>query len=90
MSDFDVVKLNPANYFASPKEILKDQSLSKEEKIYILKQWAYDEREMAVAEEENMMSNQTQSGHILDEILNALIVLGVDSDEDRPPPTKQG
>ena len=56
-----------------------------------MQRWAYDEREKSVAEEENMQSAAALDiNNILDEILQSLLNLGVESDQDSPPPTKQG
>ena len=51
--DIEKAKLNPSSVFKRPADVLKT-TFSREEKIDILRRWAYDEREMAVAEEENM------------------------------------
>ncbi len=91
MVNIEVAKIDPASVFKHPHDVVDEQSLSRSQKIDILRRWAYDERELAVAEEENMQS-ATHDGHdiILDEILRSLLELGVDKDQDRPPPTKQG
>lgn len=91
MVNIELAKLNPSSVFQSPKDVLNEHSLSRDQKIDILRRWAYDEREMSVAEEENMIRADTdKNGNILDEILKSLLELGVDSDQDTPPPTKQG
>lgn len=90
MTDIEAAKLDPAHYYKSPREVIGDESLSRKDKIDILRRWAYDEREIAVAEEENMLSHDNKHGVILDEILQALLQLGVRSDESEHPPTKQG
>lgn len=90
MVNLEIAKLDPAREFKHPSDILKDRSLSREEKIDILRRWAYDEREKAVAEEENMQSSNANSSNILDEILSCLIELKVTSDQTKSPPTKQG
>lgn len=83
--------LNPANIFKSPKEVLAQDDLSREDKIKILKRWEYDQRELEVAEEENMgnlASNNDLS--ILDEILAALHILDPEHKIDDSSPTKHG
>lgn len=48
-------------------------------------------REKAVAEE-NMLraDNSNGKGNVLDEIMKVLLELGIDKEEKRPAPTKQG
>ena len=90
MVDLELAKHDPASLFKKPSDVLRDVSLSRKEKIDILRRWAYDEREKAVAEEENMRSTAESKKNILDEILAALIELGVANDQPTPPPTKHG
>lgn len=90
MVDIEMAKLDPTSVFKNPRDVLKDPSLTREQKIDILRRWAYDEREMSVAEEENMQSANIEPDNILDEILKSLLELGVDTDQEEPPPTKQG
>lgn len=91
MVNIEVAKIDPSSVFKRPHDVVHEKTLSRSQKIDILRRWAYDERELAVAEEENMQS-AAHDGHgiILDEILQSLLELGVDKDQDRPPPTKQG
>lgn len=56
--DIKKAKLDPASVFKMPQEVLEQDQLSKEDKIFILKQWEYDELELSVAEEENMTGNE--------------------------------
>lgn len=91
MVNIEKAMVDPSSEFQSPREVLNDYSLSREQKIDILRRWAYDEREMSVAEEENMLKVDNENNeNILDEILKALLELGVNSDQESPPPTKQG
>jgi hypothetical protein len=90
MVDLEAAKIDPANVFEHPEDVLMDKSLSRHEKIDILRRWAYDEREKAVAEEENMIGGEPDRNNILDQILDCLIKLKVSSDETLSPPTKQG
>ena len=87
----ETAKHDPASVYKRPKDVLDDETLTRHEKIDILRRWAYDEREIAVAEEENMLcEGPEQRDNILDEVLKSLIKLGVDSDQEDPPPTKHG
>ncbi|TAK75046.1 MAG: hypothetical protein EPO11_06055 [Gammaproteobacteria bacterium] len=88
MANVELAKLDPSSVFKRPKDVLNDKTLTREEKIDILRRWAYDERELAVAEEENMMT-PASNGTILDEVLESLLALGVDH-EGSGAPTKQG
>ncbi len=85
--DIEKAMLNPVSVFASPDEVVRDQSITREQKIKILKRWAYDARELEVAEEENMGGGPPS---MLGEILNALHSLDSDLDTENSPPTKQG
>ncbi len=88
MIDLKLAKTDPAQIFKHPEDVLIAKELSRHDKIDILERWAYDEREKAVAEEENMAS-LTKNGdvNILDEISRCLIMLGVDHNA-HPTPTK--
>jgi hypothetical protein len=90
MTDINIAKLDPTIIYARPIDVLKDDTLSKSDKIDILRRWAYDEREMAVAEEENMTGTDSDKSNTLDEILKCLLELNVDHDTPSSPPTKQG
>ncbi len=87
MTDLDRALLNPASIFASPDEVLAHEDLSHQQKIEILRRWEYDERELQVAEEENMAGGPSD---MLDEILRALHELGAGVDTEHSPLTKQG
>lgn len=86
--DIEHAKLDPASEFKNPAEVL-EANISREEKIDILKRWAYDAREMAVAEEENMIG-ESNHADVLQAIHFALAKLGVAISSDDQPPTKQG
>lgn len=90
MIDLEKAKHNPASIFRRPREVLKCQEFSRQQKIHILQQWAYDERELQVAEEENMQNhNASTKTNFLEEILHCLIELDA-AEQESPPPTKQG
>ncbi len=54
MTDLARALADPAGIYQEPADVLKDVSLSHEEKIQVLKQWEYDARGILVADEENM------------------------------------
>jgi hypothetical protein len=74
---------NPSKFFASPKDVLVDPKLSREDKIEILRQWEIDARLLAVADEENM--GQGENSH-LGAVVSALIAL---DDENKRPDTSE-
>jgi hypothetical protein len=75
---------DPAAQFAEPADIVAADELSKEQKIALLRQWAYDEREIAVATEEGMPGNESP---LLQRIVATLGELDPDGTTDAP--TKQ-
>jgi len=50
----DKALTNPADVYNEPNQVLQDASLTREQKMEVLKCWEYDARELEVAEEENM------------------------------------
>jgi len=67
---FEQILIDPSVNYAFPEDVLHDNRLTRDEKILVLKQWAFDEREIEVAEEENMRGG---AGPImLDEVMLAL------------------
>lgn len=52
--DLEAALRNPAAVFATPEEVLEHSELALEQRIEILRCWAYDASELAVAEEEGM------------------------------------
>ena len=50
----DNIISDPSAVFDNPEDVLSDSELSYDQKITVLKQWAYDAKELQVAEEENM------------------------------------
>lgn len=44
--------------FASPRDVVEDQTLSREVKLRLLIQWERDARELSVAEEEGMTGGE--------------------------------
>lgn len=85
--DIEKAMLNPAQVFDHPEDILKEESLTHEQKVKLLKRWEYDARELEVAEEENMGGS---SPSVLGEILVALNSLDAGGNTGHFSPTKQG
>lgn len=74
MIDLEKALLDPTAVFAHPKDVVANSQLTREQKIEILRRWAYDAKEMEIAEEENMGHQQHED--ILDEVLSCLSELG--------------
>ncbi len=79
--------LDPASVFRCPEDVFGEKSLTREQKIEILRRWEYDARELEVAEEENMGGGPPD---MLDQVLSVLHQLDADRDTEHSPPTKQG
>ena len=47
--------LDPTSVFASPEDIFYEQSLTRDQKINLLRRWEYDARELQVADEDHLM-----------------------------------
>ena len=76
MSKFDQALLNPTSMYKLPVEVVRDNSLTREQKIQILHRWEYDARELQIAEEENMPELAEEKGSMLSRVLDALYSLG--------------
>ncbi len=75
MTDFDKAMRDPSAVFDKPKDVLKDDSLDREQKVEILKLWAYDAKQLLIAEEENMPGDHAS---MLNRCKRALQELGVE------------
>lgn len=51
---FDKLVVDVAEHFATPEALLAEESLTREQKLALLRQWEYDLHLMQVATEENM------------------------------------
>ena len=85
--DLEKAMLNPRSEFSHPEEVLNQQTITREQKIKILRRWEYDARELEVAEEENMGGGPPS---MLGDVLAALHRLDSEIDTEHSPPTKQG
>ncbi len=70
MSDFEKAMLSPTSVYKIPNEVVEDDTLSREQKLKILRQWEYDAHELQVAEDENMPGDQPTS--MLHRIITAI------------------
>jgi hypothetical protein len=65
--------LDPTAVFDEPAQVLRREDLSREQKILILRRWAYDARELEAASDEGMRGESPEK---LDRVLDALRALG--------------
>ena len=88
MVDLNKAMLDPPGVFPHPEAVLHEQTLSRKQKVAILRRWEYDARSLAVAEEENMAGGPPD---MLADILGALNRLEERGGSvKRSPPTKHG
>lgn len=73
MIDLKRAMLDPSDVFASPEEVVNSKDLNTQQMIQILQQWEYDEKEIMIAEEENMGGES--SLNTIDRIHHLLIKL---------------
>jgi len=73
MTDFEKALLNPVSVYKEPKDVLADDTLTREQKIKVLRQWEYDAKELQTADDENMpVSEQATMLHRALEALREL------------------
>jgi hypothetical protein len=77
--DLERALLDPTAIFQGPEQVLQRDDLSREQKAAILRRWAYDARELEVAEDEGMRNGEPD---LLDRVLRALDELKVSSSAD--------
>ena len=85
-ANLDQALLDPGSVFESPEALLGTEALSQEQKIELLRRWAYDANESAVALEEGMPDGESD---LLRRILLALEQLTGGIDTEQVGPTKQ-
>jgi len=56
-AEFNKMKVDVAQHFKHPDEIVHNDDLATEQKITLLKEWEVDLRQLMVASEENMQSD---------------------------------
>ncbi len=85
--DIEKAMLDPSSVFMRPDEVCDESSLTRDQKIKVLRRWEYDARELGVAEEENMGGGPPD---ILEQVLKALQYLDAAMDVDPSHSTKLG
>ena len=78
--DMAKARLDPGAVFASPETLRDHPGLDRDQKLELLRRWAYDARELSTAEEEGMGGGE---GSLLDRIEAVLAEL-------TEPPPEQG
>lgn len=63
--EVDRILADPSSSYAAPEDVLLDERLSREQKVSILKLWAFDAREIEVAQEENMRGDASPLHQVL-------------------------
>jgi hypothetical protein len=83
--DYEQALLDPGSVFTQPEDILINPTLSREQKIEILRRWTYDASQVSVATEEGMPDGNN------DLLRRILVVLGslTDIDLEKTSSTKQ-
>lgn len=84
--DIDQAMLDPGSVFASPEALRDQHGLTRDQKIEILRRWAYDARQLSVAEEEGMIGGESSS---LAEVLSVLDSLAGGHNVEHSQPTKR-
>lgn len=84
--DLEQARLDPGSVFDSPEALRDHAALTQAQKIELLRRWAYDASELAVAEEEGMQNGEDTP---LARVLSVLHELTGGFDVEHSPPTKQ-
>lgn len=71
MSHYQEALMDPHVIYHYPKDVLADTSLSRNQKINVLKQWQIDAKSLLVADEENM-AGADLSENMLSRVMRAL------------------
>ena len=80
--DLEQALLDPGAVFVSPEALRDHAGLTQTQKIELLRRWAYDASELAVAEEEGEESPLARVLSVLNELTGGF-------DVEHSPPTKQ-
>ena len=67
--DMAQARLDPGSVFPSPEDLLENSSLSREQKIDLLKRWKYDAQQVSNAMAEGMIGD---NGDLLYRVCRAL------------------
>jgi len=84
--DYEQARLDPGAVFGTPEALRDLGGLLREQKIDILRRWAYDAAELNVAEEEGMQDGESACAADILVVLDTLIG---GYDVEHTPPTRQ-
>jgi hypothetical protein len=84
--DLEQARLDPGAVFDGPEGLRDHPGLTQAQKVELLRRWAYDASELAVAEEEGMQNGEESA---LARVLSVLNELTGGYDVEHSPPTKQ-
>ena len=89
---FERLSTDVSKHFASPKALLAEDDLTREQKLALLRQWEYDLHLMQVATEENMTSDAPPGNNAekIREVRAAAEKLGADTESDGSAAAKSG
>lgn len=89
---FDKVVSDVSKHFATPESLLADASLTREQKLALLRQWEYDLHLLQVATEENMTGDATPGNNAeqLRQVHAAAEKLGAELDPEAAGAAKAG
>lgn len=73
-TSFESKKLNPAGAYGHPTDVLNDVTLTRDQKIEVLREWHYDAMRLQDSAAENMTGGEPDR---LQSVSNALLKLGV-------------
>ncbi len=68
---YEKALLGPTDAYEMPQDVLKDERLTRQQKLRILESWALDERALNRAENENMRQRAPEHDNLLQEIVSA-------------------
>jgi hypothetical protein len=89
---FDKLMSDVSKHFATPEALLADASLTREQKLALLRQWEYDLHLLQVATEENMTGDAAPGANAekLRQVHAAAETLGAELDPDAAGAAKAG
>jgi hypothetical protein len=89
---FDKLVSDVSKHFATPEALLADASLTREQKLALLRQWEYDLHLLQVATEENMTGDAAPGGNAerIRDVHAAAEKLGAELDPDHGGAAKTG
>ncbi len=64
-AELEQIMIDPSAAYVAPEDVLHDKRLSREQKKMVLKLWAFDAREIEVAQEENMRGDASPLRQVL-------------------------